>query len=226
MPGPRVARFLNKASARQGTSGMDIMYKALCILPLLLLPACSMTSPQQQAQVKSQAAPVNLLAQQLVDELVTHNDALKPTQPLLVMTPVMVEDMQSSNALASQLQQGLITAFHQRGFNLVDLNLADAVRVTLQGDFILTRDWQQLPTDIAVEHVLVTSMSQAKGEMLFNSRIVNVNNNRVLSAAGVRVQEQELPGYLAPSNKVVSKEGLLYRYESRGEDKGRIVGDK
>lgn len=69
-------------------------------------------------------------------------------------------------------------------------------------------------------------MSQAKGEMLFNSRIVNVNNNRVLSAAGVRVQEQELPGYLAPSNKVVSKEGLLYRYESRGEDKGRIVGDK
>ncbi|BCV48724.1 FlgO family outer membrane protein [Shewanella algae] len=205
---------------------MDIMYKALCILPLLLLPACSMTSPQQQAEVKSQAAPVNLLAQQLVDELVTHNDALKPTQPLLVMTPVMVEDMQSSNALASQLQQGLMTAFHQRGFNLVDLNLADAVRVTPQGDFILTRDWQQLPTDIAVEHVLVTSMSQSKGEMLFNSRIVNVNNNRVLSAAGVRVQEQELPGYLAPSNKVVSKEGLLYRYESRGEDKGRIVGDK
>ncbi|WP_417212616.1 FlgO family outer membrane protein, partial [Acinetobacter venetianus] len=117
------------------------MYKALCILPLLLLPACSMTSPQQQAEVKSQAAPVNLLAQQLVDELVTHNDALKPTQPLLVMTPVMVEDMQSSNALASQLQQGLMTAFHQRGFNLVDLNLADAVRVTPQGDFILTRDW-------------------------------------------------------------------------------------
>ncbi|MCL1160730.1 MULTISPECIES: FlgO family outer membrane protein [Shewanella] len=215
-----------KLTAHSGNSETDIMYKALCILPLLLLSACSTTSQQPQAEFKPQQAPVNLLAQQLVDELVIHNDALKPTQPLLVMTPAIVEDMQGSNALASQLQQSLMTAFHQRGFNLVDLNLAEAVRVTPQGDFILTRDWQQLPTDIAVDHVLVTSMSQAKGEILFNSRIVNVNNNRVLSTAGARVLEAQLPGYLAPSHKVVSKEGLLYRYENRGEDKSRIVGDK
>jgi TolB-like protein len=200
------------------------MYKTLILLPLLVLFGCANTQTEasdQQTLVSGNGLPhlssINYLSQQMVNELVRQNDSLKPTQPLLVATPVMLSDLATSNELGLQYQQGLIAALHDHQFNLVDMNVAETLRVTQEGDFILSRDWQQLPADIDVRHVVVTTMSPDKEGMAIYSRIVDVSNNRVVSAAQSYVPITAMPGMLDRSQKVVSENGLLYRSENAGQ---------
>lgn len=77
-----------------------------------------------QAVGISPKGQVNVWAEKLVNELVLQNDALRPDEPLLISTPVMARNLNTSNELGIQLQQGLLAAFHAHEFNLVDLNVA------------------------------------------------------------------------------------------------------
>jgi TolB-like protein len=161
---------------------------------------------------------INVLAEKLVNEMVVHNDSLRPDQPLLVTTPVMLSEFNDTNELGLQLQQGMIAAFHAHEFNLVDMNVSESLRSTLQGEFILSRDWQQLPADLPVSHVLVSTMSFTSEGLVLNARVVDVSNNRVVAAAQSFAANVTLSGYLQRSEKVTSRDGILYRHEAQGKE--------
>ncbi|MBB1382607.1 hypothetical protein H5071_11770 [Shewanella sp. SR41-2] len=169
---------------------------------------------------------VNVWAEKLVNELVLQNDALRPDQPLLISTPVMASNLNTTNELALQLQQGLLAAFHAHEFNLVDLNVATSLRATEQGEFMLSRNWELLRSDLPVSHVLVSTMALTPEGIMFNGRVVNVTNNRVLSAVQSFVAASSLSGYLQPSEIIESRNGLLYRHEKRGDSRYTVLGDK
>lgn len=170
------------------------------------------------------SSAINHMSEQIVNELVRQNDALRSNQPLLVSTPVLLADLNKTNTVGLQLQQGLTAAMHQHQFSLVDINVGENIRVTPEGDFILTRNWQQLPADIAVEHVLVSTMSMSSEGMVVNARIVNITNNRVVSASQASFGLTQLPGYLRSSEKVVSQDGLLYRNNHMGMQEVQVIG--
>jgi TolB-like protein len=161
---------------------------------------------------------INVLAEKLVNEMVVHNDSLRPNQPLLVTTPVMLSEFNDTNELGLQLQQGLIAAFHAHEFNLVDMNVSESLRSTLQGEFILSRDWQQLPADLPVSHVVVSTMSLTSEGLVLNARVVDVSNNRVVAAAQSFAANVTLSGYLQRSEKIISRDGILYRHETQGKE--------
>ena len=205
------------------------MYKTMICLPVLFALGCQTMSQDEAQQLDNSSLPqtsaVNTISQQMVNSLTLQNDSLRPDQPIIVTTPVLLDDLQTTNALGLQLQQGLIAAMHQKQFNLVDTNVAEALRVTPSGDFILTRDWQQLPADLAVEHAVVTTMSLSSAGMAINSRIVNVTNNRVVSAAQGFINSTAMNDYIKPSETVVSAHGLLYR-NAQAAQTVTVVGDK
>ncbi len=194
----------------------------------MLLAACaaneSDTPTLQSGNSLPASSAVIHLTQQLANELVRQNDQLTPKQPLLVATPVLLDNLKTTNALGLQIQQGLIAAMHDHQFNLVDINVGENLRVTEQGELILTRDWRQLPTDLPVEHVLASTMSLNPNGVVINSRIVNVTNNRVVSVAGASVGQSELADYLSLSEKVTSQGGVLFRYSAEGQADVQIKG--
>ncbi|EGM71402.1 FlgO family outer membrane protein [Shewanella sp. HN-41] len=200
-------------------------------LTLLLLGGCvtQPVAPPKPSLVDGNGLPptamINHLSQRIVTELVKQNDALRSDQPIVVTTPVLVGDMSSTNALAQQLQQGLMTSLHQFQFNVVDLNLGDGLRVTADGDFILTRDWQKLSTNLPVEHLLVSTMSPTTNGMAINARIVSLSNNRVVSASQTFVTQKELANYMQLSEQVISQDGILYRQAGPGMNEVRVLGD-
>ena len=179
-----------------------------------------------QAAGISPKGQVNVWAEKLVNELVLQNDALRPDQPLLISTPVMTSNFNTTNELALQLQQGLLAAFHAHEFNLVDLNVATNLRATEQGEFMLSRNWELLRADLPVSHVLVSTMTLTPEGIVFNGRVVNVTNNRVLSAVQSFVAASSLSGYLQPSEMIESRNGLLYRHENKGDSRYTVLGDK
>ncbi|BAJ01374.1 FlgO family outer membrane protein [Shewanella violacea] len=206
------------------------MRKTLVFIAALLLSACANSGEDQSTdnlergnQLPSTSA-MNHLSEQIVRELVEQNDELRSDQPLLVATPVLLDSFNQTNAFGLQLQQGLIAALHGRQFNLVDINVGDNIRVTPQGDFLLTRDWKKLPSGIAVEHVVVSTLSMNTKGIVVNSRIVNITNNRVVSASQGAFNISELPGYLKASETITSRDGLLYRDPVRGLQQVQVIG--
>ncbi|WP_119969003.1 FlgO family outer membrane protein [Shewanella japonica] len=186
-------------------------------------------APLQYDITKAGLAPkshVNILAEKVVNELVLQNDSLRSDQPLLVTTPVNTSDYSKTDALGLQLQQGFVAAFHSHEFNLVDLNVANALRSTEQGEFILSRDWKLLPSDLPVSHVVVSTMDTTPMGLVLNARIVNVTNNRVVSAVQTFVNMNSLPGYISPSNQVIFQDGLLFRHEASGQGNAVVLGAK
>lgn len=201
-------------------------------LALLALLGCASkpVAPPKPSLVDGNGLPptavINHLAQRIVTELVKQNDALRFDQPIVVTTPVLVGDLQTTNAIAVQLQQGLMAALHSFQFNVVELNLADGLRVTADGDFILTRDWQKLSTNLPVDHIVVATMSPTTNGLAINTRIVTLSNNRVVSASQTFVTQQELSNYLQPSEQIISRDGVLYRQSAPGMNQVRVLGDE
>ena len=61
--------------------------------------------------------------------------------------------------------------------------------------------------------------------MAINTRIVNISNNRVVSASQTFVTQKELANYMQPSEQIVSQNGILYRQASPGMNEVRVLGD-
>ncbi|MCF1426542.1 MAG: hypothetical protein LPD71_04435 [Shewanella sp.] len=209
------------------------MLNLMKLLPLFLFVwACaaqtSIPDPMslQHEYDKPPRSAVNHLASRTVLELVINNDALRPSQPVVVATPVMAGNMRDINALGQQLQQSMMAELHNNHFNVVDVNVAEAMRITDIGNLLLTRDWQQLPGEMLVEYGLVSTMSLDVHGLQLNARLIDLANNRVVAAASAYASYQELGAYLSASQKVVSDNGLLYRYEEPGYGQVQMLGDK
>ncbi|MCL1141731.1 FlgO family outer membrane protein [Shewanella gaetbuli] len=168
---------------------------------------------------------LNVWAEKLVNELVLQNDALRPDQPLVVATPVFTDDFNRTSELSLQLQQSLMTAFHAHEFNVVDLNVSNTLRATENGELMLSRDWQQLPSDLPVSHILVSTINLTPEGVNFNGRVVNITNNRVVSAVQSFVAGKSLSGYVLPANKVHTQGSLIYRTENTKESRYTVLGD-
>ena len=77
-----------------------------------------------------------------------------------------------------------------------------------------------------MSHVLVSTLSFTNEGVSFNGRVVDVTNNRVVSAVQSFVAGQSLSGYVLPANKVQTRGGIIYRTEDTKESRYTVLGDE
>ncbi|MBY5992922.1 FlgO family outer membrane protein [Ferrimonas balearica] len=164
---------------------------------------------------------LNDLAQAIARDLVRHHDNLDTTQLTAVTTPVMLEQFEQSSLFARQLGEALLAALHQQGLNLVDLNGSDRVRITEQGNLMLSRDFESLASQLPVDQVVVATVATSRDSVQIHSRLISVANRRVLSASQSSVPWQSLPQYFSPAQRVSLEQGRLYRHDQAG--RGGVV---
>ncbi|MBE8167825.1 MAG: hypothetical protein HAW66_05630 [Shewanella sp.] len=172
------------------------------------------------------AVVIHQLTQEIAMSLAEQSVLFAIDTPVVIATPVLSSDLSSTTSLSSQLQQGLIAGFKMQGYQVIDVNVAEALRVTSTGDFILSRDWKQLPQNQNVEHIVVSSIDMDTRGIIVNSRIVNLTDNHVLSAIQSHVPAKMITEYLALSEKVVVRDGNIYRYPQKGHEQVQQVGVK
>ncbi|MBY5922072.1 FlgO family outer membrane protein [Ferrimonas balearica] len=207
---------------------MRVMARVLPAALLLGLVGCATPPEAPDGYVASEDGKVlppqgalNLLADAIARDLVRHHDNLDTTQLTAVTTPVMLEEFDQSSQFARQLGEALTSALHQQGLNLVDLNGSDTVRVTEQGNLLLSRDFEKLAGQLPVEQVVVATIATNRESVLVNSRIISVANRRILSTSQTTVPWAQLPQYFGPSRQVSLEQGGLYRHEAPG--RGSVV---
>jgi len=97
------------------------------------------------------------------------------------------ESLEDSTVLGNQLSEYLITELQEFGLAIVDFKLAGNIKVTSQGDFVLSRKAEALAKQVEMEHVVTGTIIEDDRGVRVNARIVSMSNKQVVASANVYI---------------------------------------
>ncbi|WP_133309209.1 FlgO family outer membrane protein [Parashewanella curva] len=196
------------------------MKRILVTIGCVLLSACSyhvtITKDAHKQKVQELMMMPPSWAANVVLSLSNHHSALPKDVPLVVTTPVSANDFNERASFAAQIQQELMTTFSRAGYTVADPNVTDRLMIKSKGEFVLSRDWQELSGNLEIGLLVVTTYSLGLSDIKLNTRVINIENNQVIAAESSAIPVTELEQFLSPAEKVVEKNGMLYRNEATG----------
>ncbi len=113
----------------------------------------------------------------------------------------------SLNMLGLQLQESMLTVATQRGYQVKELRLGQAVQFYTDHERMLTRQLSELAAEQSVRYVIVGTMNQSEQYTTVNARMIDVQSNQVVAAASDLVPSQ----VLGSTEQVQLRQQRLYR---------------
>jgi TolB-like protein len=112
-------------------------------------------------------------------------DAFDSTRPVLYSTTVNLNDYDKTTNFGRLMSEALATALTQHWENkVINMNLrqGSVPIIPRQGEFLLTRDINELATDFNAGAVLLSTYTIAVDKVYVNVELVNVHHNAVVAA--------------------------------------------
>ena len=154
---------------------------------------------QRIAQMQSSAAPasndyhsaaqqplltVNDYVRNLVHELMALQHKLDSDSQLGVTDFSYVDSaLDQGTVFSNHLSEAMIYDLHKFGVPVLDYKVTDYIRVTESGDFVLSRNFEELSDEVAIRYVVTGTLTTHQQGVLVNARLVQIDNKRVVSAA-------------------------------------------
>ncbi|WP_293751309.1 FlgO family outer membrane protein [uncultured Paraglaciecola sp.] len=127
---------------------------------------------------------INHYARGLMQDLVANLQYVNSTTPLAVVSFVMLDsDYNQSNLLGKQIAESLIHEIHKFGIPVVDFKTTGFIRITEQGDFAFTKDYEELTSDLAARYIVGGTLVKHKDGYLVNARVVGLQSKAVVASA-------------------------------------------
>ncbi|MEY4083971.1 MAG: hypothetical protein RL483_1340 [Pseudomonadota bacterium] len=148
--------------------------------------AASVTSAPVRPVVLSDAE----VFQQAVAELATQlnqNMGRRAGQVFILTSFSDLNRIQESSHLGQLLSENLIHELQVRGWDLVELRLANAVSVNSAGEFGLSREHRRLKEQFQASGIITGTYSLAGRYVMVNARVMNYETGAVVSSAQVRL---------------------------------------
>ncbi len=112
-------------------------------------------------------------------------DAFDPTRPVLYSTTVNLNDYDVTTNFGRLMAEALATGLTQHWENkVINMNLrqGSVPIIPRQGEFLLSRDIQELALDFNAGSVMLSTYSIAIDKVYVNVELVNVHHNAVVAA--------------------------------------------
>ena len=116
-------------------------------------------------------------------------------------------DQRADSLLGHQISSSLKTELVQRGGKVVEHKSAQAISMSNNASYYLTRKLSELSQNIEVSYVLAGTMLEMKGGVEINIEVIDVETHVVVSSARTFIANE----YLPELNSVFLKEGKIYR---------------
>lgn len=127
---------------------------------------------------------INFYMRGLMQNLTTNIQQVNSETPLAVTSFIYLDgDENHASLLGNQISESLIHEIHKVGIPVLDFKVTDYLRVTENGDFIMTRDFNQLTARLPVEYVVTGNLVKHQGGYLVNARIVGIKSKVVVATA-------------------------------------------
>lgn len=161
------------ASADDNSASVDNRFQAYS----------SQAFAQQEGTIKD-IKNINHYVRGLMHQLMGNVKYVNDTTPIAVTSFVMLDsDLQETNLVGNQIAESFVHEVHKFGLPVVDFKATDFFRISNEGDYIFSRDYMELRTDIPVDYVLSGTMTKHQKGYLINARIVGMKSKAVVASA-------------------------------------------
>jgi TolB-like protein len=127
---------------------------------------------------------INHYVRGLMQDLVANLQYVNATTPVAVVSFVMLDsDYNDANLLGIQIAESLIHEVHKFGIPVIDFKTTGYIRVTEQGDFAFSKDFEDFSGDMPARYIVGGTMLKNADGYLINARIVGVKSQAVVASA-------------------------------------------
>ncbi|RDV24700.1 hypothetical protein DXV75_13065 [Alteromonas aestuariivivens] len=124
----------------------------------------------------------------MTQDLVANLEYVNVKTPVAVTNFALLDsDLQETNLLGQQMAESFIHELHKFRIPVLDHKATDYIRITGQGDFLLSRDYLELDASLPIEYVLTGTMAKHQGGVLVNARILGLQSRAVVASAQMLV---------------------------------------
>ncbi|MDC8830633.1 FlgO family outer membrane protein [Alteromonas gilva] len=129
----------------------------------------------------------------LTQDLVANMEVVNNQTPVGVTHFALLDSaLNKTNLLGQQMAESFVHELHKFRIPVIDFKATDFIRVTPEGDFLLTRDYLELETNLPLEFVLTGTMARHQGGVMVNARIIGIESHSVVASA-----QMLIPYYVA-----------------------------
>ena len=216
--------------------------KKWIILPILLsLTSCSMTddddfyykNQQVKGEIDSFELPrhaINDVVKGLAFQMLESSSFVNTKTPVAVASFVDLKDLESTNWLGNQLSESFVHELQRHGLLIVDFKTTGNIRVTKNGDYVFSRDWQELPERQIIDYVVTGTMTEQADGVIVNARMIGIQSKVVVATAQAFIPAwvigDEFIQQQNVNNNVKMKDGMIIRSRVRLSHNERSVGIK
>lgn len=183
----------------------------------LMIMGCSNTSDGNNTASSEEVLSVDEHFSHKVSQLIsqlTDTERFNYTEESTAFTPMVWTDSltihnekRANVTLAHQISSNLKTELVKRGGKVVEHKSAQAISMTDDASYFLTRNLNELKHDIDVSYILAGTMLEIKSGIEVNVEVIDIDTHLVVSSASTFIDNK----YLPELNKVFIQDGKIYR---------------
>ncbi|GAC13460.1 FlgO family outer membrane protein [Aliiglaciecola lipolytica] len=122
--------------------------------------------------------------QNMTQDLISNMEYLTDKTPVGVTNFALIDsNLQRTNLLGFQLTESFMHELHKFRIPVIDFKATDYIRVTEQGDFLLSRDFLELTEQTPIEYILTGTLTKHQGGYIVNARILGLQSKAVVASA-------------------------------------------
>ena len=157
----------------------------------------------KQSQVEHENQDINFYVRLLMQDLVDNLQSVNKETPVAVTDFVMLDsDLNTTTLLGHQIAESLTHEIHKFGIPVIDYKATGYIRVTEDGDFFLTRNYEEISSDLPIQYIFTGVLTKHQRGYLVNAKVVDVQTKALVGTAQSFIPEH-VSRALLPSQKTV-----------------------
>ncbi len=150
------------------------------LLSLVLFAACSSTLPPDYYDYEYERDyKVGIISDRLIEKV--PSDIERPAV-LVVTTFVQLDDFTKSSRFGMLMAEQLLSRLAGRGFRLRETRMKDIFYQSLNGEFVLSREFSKVAQELDARLVLLGTYLEARDHVLVNTRLVDFQKQAVVAS--------------------------------------------
>lgn len=136
------------------------------------------------SEQKSHVSTINEHAHQIMKQLVSNLQYVNAQTPLAITSFAFLDsDLNTSDIVGLQLSESLIHEVHKFGVPVIDFKATNYIRITSEGDYVLTKDYLDLEGELPIKYVLTGTITKKLSGYLVNARVIGITSKAVVATA-------------------------------------------
>ncbi|WP_334020421.1 FlgO family outer membrane protein [Alteromonas sp. S015] len=124
----------------------------------------------------------------MAQDLIANMEYVNNKTPIGVTHFALLDtDLQKTDLLGRQMAESFVHELHKFRVPVIDFKATEYIRITDDGDFVLSRDYLELSSSLPIEYVLTGTMTKHQGGVLVNARILGIESRAVVATAQMLV---------------------------------------